>query len=52
MELQEFLEYMDSGKEVAAGSQVHKYMHKLSQEAIRLTALICSRRFTQIVEKI
>jgi acetyltransferase-like isoleucine patch superfamily enzyme len=52
MELQEFLEYMDSGKEVAAGSQVHKYMHKLSQEAIRLTTLLNGEYHThdEIVE--
>ncbi len=38
MNLTEFLCCMDSGKEVVAGSQVHQFMHGLSQEAIRLTA--------------
>lgn len=38
MKLDEFLSYMDSGKEVTAGSEVHQCMHRLSQEAIRLTA--------------
>jgi acetyltransferase-like isoleucine patch superfamily enzyme len=37
MELHDFLEYMDSGTEVIAGSEVHQYMHELSQEAIQLT---------------
>lgn len=37
MNLRDFLMYMDSGKEVIAGSEAHLYMHKLSQEAIRLT---------------
>lgn len=38
MELDEFLRYMDSGKEVAAGSPVHQCMHRLAQEAMQLTA--------------
>lgn len=37
MELNEFLKYMESGAEIEAGSEVHLCMHKLSQEAIRLT---------------
>ena len=35
--LDEFLNYMDSGKEVIAGSEVHQCMGALSGEAIRLT---------------
>ena len=35
--LDEFLDYMDSGKEVVAGSEEHLYMCALSGEAIRLT---------------
>lgn len=38
MNLQEFLDYMDSGKLVQAGSEVHLFMHQLSQEAMQLTA--------------
>ncbi|MGI5958401.1 MAG: DapH/DapD/GlmU-related protein [Massiliimalia sp.] len=38
MKLDEFLSYMDSGKEVVAGSPVHQCMHALSQEAMQLTA--------------
>jgi acetyltransferase-like isoleucine patch superfamily enzyme len=40
MELKEFLDYMDSGNEIEAGSEIHQYMHFLSQEAIRLTSQI------------
>ncbi len=46
MELVEFLHYMDSGKEVVAGSEVHQYMHRLSQEAIRLTTELNSNYHT------
>lgn len=37
MELNDFLMHMDNGKEVIAGSEVHRCMCRLSQEAIRLT---------------
>jgi acetyltransferase-like isoleucine patch superfamily enzyme len=37
MTTQEFIEYMNSGKTVTAGSPVHQVMHCLSQEAIRIT---------------
>lgn len=52
MELDEFLSYMDSGKEVVAGSPVHQCMHRLSQEAIRVTSELNSRYHTseEIVE--
>lgn len=35
---QEFLEYMNSGKEVIAGSDIHLKMTELSNEAMRITA--------------
>lgn len=38
MNLEKFLNYMNSGKEVIAGSEIHQYMCRLSQEAIQLTA--------------
>ena len=38
MELQEFLNHMNSGKPVIADSEVHKCMCRLSQEALHLTA--------------
>ena len=35
---QEFLEYMNSGKEVIAGSEVHLKMTELSNEAMKITS--------------
>lgn len=35
--LQAFLAYMESGKEVITNSAIHKTMHLLSQEAMRIT---------------
>ena len=40
MELSEFLEYLNSGKTVEAGSEPHLFMHRASQEALRITAEI------------
>ena len=40
MELSEFLEYLNSGKPVEAGSEPHLFMHRASQEALRITAEI------------
>jgi len=37
MTTQEFLEYMNSGKTVTAGSPEHIAMHRLSQEAMQIT---------------
>lgn len=37
MNLGEYLEYLNSGKEVEAHSEVHKFMGQLAQEALRLT---------------
>lgn len=38
MNLEEFLDYMNSGKTVIGNSDVHKYMSVLAQEALKLTA--------------
>ena len=46
MTLREFLEKMDSGERIAAGSPWHLCMHELSQEALRLTAEINGRYHT------
>lgn len=46
MNVKEFLEYMDSGKEVIAGSEVHQCMCELSQEAIRLTTELNNKYHT------
>lgn len=37
MTTKEFLEIMDSGRLIPAGSPIHEKMHELSQEAIRIT---------------
>ncbi len=37
MNTEEFIDYMNAGHTVAAGSPVHEVMHRLSQEAIRIT---------------
>ena len=38
MNLETFLEYLNSGRPVQANSEEHLFMHKVSQEALRLTA--------------
>lgn len=40
MSLSDFISEMNSGKEVIANSDVHKYMHKLAQEALRITSIL------------
>ena len=40
MELEEFLEYMNQGETVTGGSELHKFMHSLSQKAMRITSKI------------
>lgn len=46
MNLKEFLEYMNSGKEVVAGSEQHLFMTSLSQEAMKLTTELNSNYHT------
>ena len=46
MELNTFLDYLNSGKTVEAGSVPHQFMHRVSQEALRLTAEINGRYHT------
>lgn len=52
MNTEEFLSYMNSGKEVVSGSPAHQCMHRLSQEAMQLTAELNSNYHTagEIVE--
>jgi acetyltransferase-like isoleucine patch superfamily enzyme len=38
MELEEFLEHVDSGALIEGGSEHHRFMHDAAQEAFRLTA--------------
>ena len=40
MTIQEFRDYMASGKPVVGGGDVHMMFHKLSQEALKITAEI------------
>lgn len=40
MSIEEFRNYMSSGKPVIAGSEIHLQMHRYSQEALRITAEI------------
>ncbi len=47
MKLKEFLDYLNSGGGVKGGSEVHQMMHKLSQEAIRLTTKLNSSYHTE-----
>lgn len=43
MTLKEFLDEMNSGREVEGGSKAHLFMHGLSQEALRITAKMNGR---------
>lgn len=38
MELEDFLTYVNSGRTIISGSDIHQYMCMLSQEALKLTA--------------
>lgn len=38
MELKDFLDHLNRGLPVIGGSEVHLFMHKVSQEALRVTA--------------
>ncbi|SCI41332.1 MULTISPECIES: sugar O-acetyltransferase [unclassified Romboutsia] len=40
MELKEYLSYLNQGKKVTEGSKVHEFMHKLSQEALKITSVL------------
>lgn len=45
-QLTEFLEYMNSGKEIKANSSIHHTMHLLSQEALQITTMINNQYHT------
>lgn len=40
MKLEEFLDHMKKGNPIRGGSELHKFMHFLSQEALRITSEI------------
>ena len=46
MTTEEFIDIMNSGQVIPAGSEVHEVMHRLSQEAIRITMELNSRYHT------
>ena len=46
MTIQEFRDYMASGKPVIGGSDVHMMFHQLSQEALKITAEINGKYHT------
>ena len=46
MTIQEFRNYMASGKPIEGGSDVHMMFHRLSQEALRITAEINGKYHT------
>lgn len=36
MELSDFLEHLNCGKAVTGGSELHQFMHKISNEAMKM----------------
>lgn len=46
MDLQEYLAHLNAGKPVVGGSEVHLFMHGVSQEAIRVTMEMNNRYHT------
>lgn len=48
MDLKEFLDYLDSGKKVIGGSEIHIYMSELSQEALKITVDLNSNYYTPV----
>ena len=46
MTVQEFRDYMASGKPIEGGSEPHMMFHKLSQEALQITAEINGKYHT------
>lgn len=42
MNLEDYLEYLNSGREVEANSEIHKFMGQLAQETLRLTSKLNS----------
>lgn len=47
MELEKFLEYMRSQKKVQAGSEIHRYMSELNEEARKITTELNNKYHTQ-----
>ncbi len=47
MNTKEFLAILDTQQEVTAGSEVHRYMHYLSQQALKITMEINNSYHTE-----
>ena len=52
MTIQEFRDYMASGKPVVGGGDVHMMFHQLSQEALKITAEINGKYHTQVTKDV
>ena len=48
MELADFLAYLNSGRYIECNSEIHRFMHKVSREAIRICAEINSCYHTPV----
>ena len=48
MTVQEYRDYIAAGNPVVAGSEAHLFMHKMSQEAIRITMEINNKTPTLV----
>ena len=46
MELEEYLEYVKTGQVIKANSPAHQLMHRLSQDAMKITCVINSTYHT------
>lgn len=60
MELKDFLDHLNSGNAVTGGGAVHLFMHRVSQEALKITSEIngsyhepeeLRRLFSRLIEK-
>lgn len=40
MELNDFLAHLNSGEAVTGGSELHQFMHKVSNEAMKITGIL------------
>lgn len=53
MELTDFISYLDRGEYIEGGSEVHQFMHKVSQEAIKICAEInCGYRTSEELRRL
>ena len=48
MELNDFLAHLNSGEAVTGGSELHQFMHKVSNEAMKITAILNAVSYTHL----